>query len=92
MIRQALDAHRNHLTGNVVGPGTADLLRFERVVLSAMAVDHFDIAAPLLCPQAMGRDLAPRFNPAAKLSEPPTPESPNGFSLPGDATHTRQCG
>ena len=57
MIRQALDGHRNHFSADVISPGAADFLRLEGIVLGAVAVNHFDVAATLLGPETMGRDL-----------------------------------
>ena len=58
MVSKAFYGDRNHLGAGVICPGAADFLGLEGVVLGAVAVDHFDIAAPLFGPQAVGRNLA----------------------------------
>ena len=57
MILQALDGHRDHLAGGVIGPGAADFLGLEGGVFRTVAVDGFDMAAALFGPQAVCLDL-----------------------------------
>ena len=57
VIVKALNGDRDHLAGGVIGPGAADFLGLEGIVLGTVAVDGFDMAAALFGPQAVGLDL-----------------------------------
>ncbi|MCY1384283.1 hypothetical protein D9M71_471930 [compost metagenome] len=50
VVQLAFNGYRNHPALTVEGPGAADLFRVEGVVLGAVTVDHFDVAAPQFGP------------------------------------------
>ncbi|MNF73775.1 hypothetical protein D3C84_557860 [compost metagenome] len=58
MIIEALYCYRNLFAGCVIGPGTADFFRFERIIFRAITIDNFDVAATLFSPQTMRLNLS----------------------------------
>ena len=52
------DRYWNHSICRVIGSGVIDFLRLEGIVLGAVAVDDFDIAAVLFGLEAVGESVA----------------------------------